>query len=241
MIIGGSAINAAIHAGRHRSDMPGAFQTIMTAPLGRVLLAAVAAGLAAFAVWCLLEAILDTDSKGSDAKGLARRAAGAFVAVLYLGLSLSALGLTLELAKPGGGRIQSWTALLLLQPLGQWLAGITGALIIAAGGYQLREAVREKFQIFDGAWERALHRYGLGSRGLLFLIVGGFMIVAACFRAPAEARGIIGAFRFLEAQPVGWVLACALGAGLAVHGVMLGVGAFRSHAKDAGFESRDRN
>lgn len=241
MIVGGTAINAAVHAGRERGDMPGAFATVMAAPFGPVLLAAVAAGLASFAVWCLLEAILDTSSKGSDAKGLAQRAAGAGVAVLYFGLAFFALRVTLELAQARGTGIKTWTALLLSQPLGQWLTGIAGAFVIAAGAYQLRQAIRREFRIFNGKWCRALHRYGLGSRGLLFLIVGAFIIVAAFFHAPAEARGITGAFRFLEAQPAGWILVCALGAGVAVHGVMLAISAFRAHAKDAGYGSRDRN
>ena len=238
VIVGGTAINAALHAGRSRGDMPGAFRTIIHAPMGRVLLGVIAAGLAAFAVWCLLEAILDTTRKGSDAKGLARRAAGVFVACLYFGLSFFALRVTLDLAHTRGSKIQGWTALFLSQPLGQWLVGIAGALIISAGLYQIGQAIRGEFGSHDGKWARWLHRYGLASRAVLFLVTGGFMLVAAFFRAPAEARGISGAFRFLEAQPVGWVLVCAIGAGLAVHGVMLGIGAFRSHGKDAGYGER---
>ncbi len=158
---------------------------------------------------------------------------GAIVGGLYAsGMSPDAIEQSLAKA--------DWRYLLsdVSQPLGQWFVGIAGALIISAGLYQIGQAVRGEFGSHDGKWARWLHRYGLASRAVLFLVTGGFMLVAAFFRAPAEARGISGAFRFLEAQPVGWVLVCAIGAGLAVHGVMLGIGAFRSHGKDAGYGKR---
>lgn len=233
VIIGGTAINAAFHVGRHGNDMPGAFKIIVDAPMGRILLGVMAAGLAAFALWCLLEAILDTTRKGTSARGLAERAAAVFIAALYAASSFFAARLMFEPTLARGTRIQGWTALLLAQPLGQWLAGILGLMIICAGLYQLAQAIRGGPNEHDRPWLRWMARYAFASRGLLFLVVGGFMIVAGILRAPAEARGIGGAFRFIERQPVGSTLLCAIGGGVALFGIMFAVEAFRTHSTAA--------
>ena len=228
VIAGGAAINAAFHARRSSNDMATAFKIIVEAPMGRVLLAVTAAGLAAFAVWCLLDAILDTSGKGTKAKAIAQRAAGVLVGCVYIGLSFLAIRSTLELSTPGGTSIQRWTAVLLSKPFGQCLAGIAGLIIIAVGAHHLGTAFRGDVKLPEQWSLRALGRYGLASRGLLFLVIGGFMTVAAIYRAPDEARGLPGAFRFLGHQPFGSALVCVVGLGLAVHGVISAVVVFRS-------------
>ena len=230
VMIGSAAINAAWHARRSSRDLDTAFEMIIAAPMGRVLMGIVASGLMAFAIWCLLDAFLDASRKGTKPKGLAQRAAGVFVGCVYLGLSVLAIGLTLEFTQPGGPRIREWTAFLLWQPFGQWLAGAAGAIIITVGALQLGAAFRRGRQQTH-RHRRALEGYGLASRGVLFLVVGGFMIVAAVFRAPAEARGLRGAFRFLGQQPFGLTLVCVIGVGLAVHGIMSGLETFRNHRR----------
>lgn len=232
VMVGSAAINTAWYARRSAHDLDTAFEMIIAAPLGRVLLAIVAAGLMAFAVWCLLDAFLDTSKKGTEPKGLVQRAAGIFVGCVYLGLSLLAIGFTLEFTQPGGPRIQQWTALLLSQPFGQWLAGGAGAVILAVGALQLGAAFRRGRQQTHKR-RRTLEGYGLASRGLLFLVIGGFMIVAAVFRAPAEARGLRGAFQFLGQQPFGLTIVCVIGVGLAVHGIMSAMETFRRHRRFA--------
>ena len=233
VIIGSSAINAAFQARRSSHDLATAFEIIVAAPMGRVLLAVVASGLMAFAVWCLLDAVLDTSSKGSKPKAFAKRAAGIVVGCLYCGLSLLALALTFEVTQPGGPGIRHWTALLLSQPFGQWLTGIGGTVIVAVGLFQLGAAFCRGRTTTDHAGRRALASYGVASRGLLFLVVGGFLVVAAIFRAPSEARGLRGAFRFLGEQPFGLTIVCVVGVGLAVHGIMSAIEAFRTHRRFA--------
>ena len=233
VVIGSSAINAAFQARRSSHDLASAFEIIIVAPMGRVLLAVVASGLMAFGIWCLLEAILDTRGKGSAAKGFAQRSAGIVVGCIYCALSLAALGLAFDVTEPGGPGIRSWTALLLSQPFGQWLTAIVGLVVVAVGAFQVGAAFCRARKRTDQLRRRALESYGLASRGLLFLVTGGFMIVAAIFRAPGEARGLRGAFRFLGQQPFGLTLVCIVGAGLAVHGIMSALDAYRCHRRFA--------
>jgi hypothetical protein len=233
VVIGSSAIQAGFRARRSSQDLATAFEIIIAAPMGRLLLGVIALGLMAFAVWCLVDAILDTSKKGSEAKGVAQRAARIFVGCVYCGLSLLALGLTLELTRPGGRGIRAWTALLLAQPFGQWLVAIVGGVVVVVGLSQLGAAFRRGRERTDQPRRRALEAYGLASRGLLFLVVGGFMFVAAIFREPDEARSMRGAFLFLGQQPFGLALVCALGIGVAVHGIMSAVEAFQMHRRSA--------
>ena len=68
-ILGGIAL---LGAGAEASP-EGAFSTLLTQPLGRVLLGAVALGLVGHVLWRLAQAILDADHQGSTAMAMAIR------------------------------------------------------------------------------------------------------------------------------------------------------------------------
>src|SRR6476661_8978056 len=68
--IGLVALLAAAHAGGHTTGSHGAFVAILSQPFGRVLLGMLGAGLAAYAFWRLVQAVMDADHRGSDLKGL---------------------------------------------------------------------------------------------------------------------------------------------------------------------------
>ena len=233
VVVGSSAIHAGFRARRSSQDLATAFEVIIAAPLGRLLLPVIGLGLMAFAGWCVLDAILDTSRKGSEAKGVAQRAAGIFVGVVYCGLSVLALALTFELTRPGGRGIREWTGLVLSQPFGHWLVAIAGAIITAVGVFQLVGGFWRGRRVTQHRPGRALEGYGLASRGLLFLVIGGFMIVAALSRTATQVRGVRGAFLFLGQQPFGLTLVCVLGVGVAVHGIMSAIEAYKTHRHSA--------
>ena len=58
LVIGGTALRAIGYTARQTEDFPGAFTLIAEVPLGRVLLALVGVGLAAFGIARVLEAFL---------------------------------------------------------------------------------------------------------------------------------------------------------------------------------------
>ena len=68
----GIAAKVAIGAGGAVTDQKGALQTILEQPygLGRILLGAVTFGLFGFALWCRMRALIDTEGKGTTAKGM---------------------------------------------------------------------------------------------------------------------------------------------------------------------------
>src|SRR5918995_3987130 len=62
-------------------------------------------------------------------------------------------------------------------------------------------------------------RFGLIARGVVFVIIGGFLIVAAFEFNSAEARGLQGALETLQQQPYGWILLGIVALGLVAFGV----------------------
>jgi negative regulator of sigma E activity len=218
-LVGVLAVQAALGQGGQTTDAKGVLQTIAQAPFGRVLLALVALGLLGHAVWRFVQAIMDTENKGSDAKGLGTRAAYAGIGVVYVGLALAALRLVLG---SGGTRssdqsTQDWTARLLAQPSGRWLVALVGLIVIGVGLYQFYRAYSAKFREklnlsemspTEETWATRIGRVGFTARGVVFGIIGVFLLIAALQAQPQEARGLAGALQTLaQQQPYGpWLL-----------------------------------
>ncbi|HMA34449.1 MAG TPA: DUF1206 domain-containing protein, partial [Chloroflexia bacterium] len=167
-------------------------------------------------LWGFVRAFLDPLNRGTDAKGLAQRV-GYFVS----GLSYGALVIpTLRLAM-GTGAGQSngpadWTAKLLAEPLGKWLVLLLGLVGLVGGLGQMYMAVTKSFQKDFKSWEMSgdemkwatrVAQFGLVARGLVFAMLGFFVIQAALQANPKEAKGLDGALATLAHQPHGpWVL-----------------------------------
>src|SRR6202049_1297646 len=88
LIIGCLAAKLAIGQGGAATDQRGALHTIYDQPFGKFLLIAVAIGLLAFALWSFIQAIYDTEGKGSTAKGIVARIGYAAVGFAYAALAL---------------------------------------------------------------------------------------------------------------------------------------------------------
>ena len=225
VIIGWFALVAAFGGGGETEGSKGALQSLLGEPFGKILLAIIAVGLFGYVAWRATQAIKDTDDHGADPKGLAVRGGLAVSAVTHTLLAIFAVSLIIG---PGGGGedgTEDWTAWLLQMPFGQWLVAIVGAAITGAGfahiwkGWQ---AGFEKHLVWSGDERRIGHpicRFGLIMRGVAFLIVGGFVFVAAWQADPGEARGLSGALQTLLLQPYGWALLGVMAVGLIAFGL----------------------
>ena len=98
-ILGGIAL---LGAGAEASP-EGAFSTLLTQPLGRVLLGAVALGLVGHVLWRLAQAILDADHQGSTAKAMAIRTVSFGSALANGTLAFGALATAVSGAGAGAG------------------------------------------------------------------------------------------------------------------------------------------
>lgn len=214
LVLGGLASAAAFGSGGEVAGTEGVFQEILSQPFGQVLLAVVALGLLCFALWRVAQSLLDADHMGRDGKALVIRTGLGVSAVVNAALAVSAASLLLGLASASGddSSAQDWTAWLLSVPLGRWLVAGVGLAIAGTGlalgwkGWHGEVAKRLSLSSEQRRWAVPLGRAGYLARGLVFVIIGGFLLVAALQADPAEAKGITGALRTLEQQPYGWLL-----------------------------------
>lgn len=213
-LVGMLAIQTAFGArGRQETDTRTALQWV--AGQSKVLLWLLALGLFGYALWRVVQAILDPEHKGTDLKGLAQRGAMLVSGVAYGGLALAAVRIASG-SGGGGGGSQGWTADLMSRPLGRWLVALAGIAVLISGFVQLRDGWTEKFckhlklKEMDAREHRLARRtgkLGLIARGVVFLISGWFLLQAAWRFDPDEARGLAGALDALASQPAGaWLL-----------------------------------
>jgi uncharacterized protein DUF1206 len=225
VIVGGFALLAAFE-GRRPVDTKGALVSLLQQPLGTALLAFVAAGLLCFAAWRLMQAFLDADHEGNSREALGRRAAYAFSALVYLGLSASAVGLIFQwAARDGDQQTRDWTAWLMRQPMGDWLVIAVGVAVVAGGiaiGVKgIKGTFERRLELHGEARDVMLQvgRYGHLARAAVFVMIGVFLIAAAVHANSREAVGLGGSLRLLQQQPYGWILLAVTAAGFVAFGL----------------------
>jgi hypothetical protein len=166
------------------------------------------------------------------------------------GLAISAVALLLGLSSGAGdseGAAKDWTAYLLAAPFGRWLVGGVGLIIVATGvgvGIKAWNGTFEERLALHGEtrrWAVPAGRLGFFARALVFMIVGGFLVLAAIHADPSEAKGLAGALRTLQQQPYGWVLFGVTALGLFAFGAFQFVVAYyrRIDAPDPGEIGRE--
>lgn len=226
-LVGGLAVLAAVGSGGQAGGSTDALTSLLTKPFGRIWLGLIAAGLMSFALWRIIEAATDADRHGSSAKGLAVRAGHAISGVINAGLALSAGRLALGKPSAGGGdqSAQDWTAWLLSQPFGQWLTGLVGLVLIGIGLGFLRkgwagDVLRHlALPAHAHGWAVPMGRLGFAARGVVFALIGGFLVLAAVQSSSAQVKGLGETLTFIRGQPFGWVLLALTAAGLFAFGV----------------------
>ncbi len=232
VLIGSLAALATFGFGGNPTDSRGALTSVVHQPYGRVLLSVVAVGLAGYAVWRVVMGVADTEDKGSGVKGLGLRFGYACIGVVYAGLCYSAVRLLLGHSAGRGSdeSARGWTRLVFAFPLGRWVVALAGLCVVAFGGWQCFKAFTAKFR---EKWKRhemserarafatRVGQVGLVARGVVFGIIGLFLIQAAWVARAEEARGLGGALRALEAQPYGPYVLGAVALGLVAYGLYM--------------------
>lgn len=227
LLVGWFALQAAMHGGRP-ADSRNALSSLADGGAGRFLLVLVALGLVAYGVWRLLDAV--AGRHGHDGKETAVRAGHAVsgVAHLLLGLFAGSLALRGRAGAASGSQDESardWTGWLLAQPFGEALVMLVGAVLIGVGIYQWVKVYRGDFMRHLGgdappaAWIRPAGRLGFAARGLVFALLGLFLLDAARQHDPSEAGGMGQALATLQAQPNGPLLLGITALGLLLFGL----------------------
>lgn len=231
LIVGGIAARSALGSGGRVEGSRGALRTILEQPFGRFLLGLVALGLAGYALWRFVQAALDPEHGGrTDGGAAARRAGYAVSGVIHTGLALAAARMVMGRGGGGGddrGTVH-WTATLMRQPAGRWLVAAVGLGIVGYGVYALYRAYAVKLSkqldlspLGPAAREWAVRsgRAGIAARGVVFAVMGFFLLRAAMRYDPSQARGLEGALRALREQSYGPWLLGLVALGLVGYGV----------------------
>jgi hypothetical protein len=191
-----------------------------------------AIGIAGYALWRFLQATCDTERKGRDAAGLAARLVYAGLGAFHAGLVVGALQLLRTGSAPTNSSVaaQDWTARLLGKPFGQGFVALVGVLVIGGGCYQGYQAFTARFRdelhlaemgATTARWVVALGRAGYAARGIVFGLIGVFLLYAARRANPGEARGIDSTLATLAAQPFGPWLLGLVALGFVAYGLFL--------------------
>jgi len=231
IVVGALAVLTALGFGGKAKGTQGAMSSIARQPFGKVLLSIVAFGLIAYALWRWVQAVTDADDKGTKAKGIALRLGYAGSGFIYAGLALSAARIVFganDDGKPSAAK--SWTASVMEFPFGRWLVVLAGLGVIGYGLYQCYKGYKEKFRkrLKEGEmsergikWAARCGRVGFIARGIVFLIVGGFLIEAAIRYDSSQAEGLDGVLQALAEQSFGPWLLGGMALGLVAYGLYM--------------------
>lgn len=231
--LGVLAINVASgEASSESASRRGAIELVASQPFGQWLLGILTAGLFALALWNVIMAFTGDPVEGSETKD---RLKFGGKAVIYSATAITALtmlmpywGASMGSRSNGGGSSEDQaTASVMAWPGGPWIVGVVGLLIIGMGIHQ----------IYKHAWKKAFMRRldhsmssdtrsgieragraGYAARGIVAIIVGLFLVLAAVQHDPQEAVGLSGVLAALAAQTWGEAALWLVSIGLLLYG-----------------------
>ena len=230
LLAGVLTARAAFGLGGQPADKRAALRTILSEPFGRVALVLIGVGLIGYVLLRFVQALLDPERKGSDAKGLAIRAGYLLSGLAYGGLALTALRLAAGMAGGGtGGNQQGVITRVFALPLGRWLIGLVGLGVVGAGLYQIYRGWTADFSehlrwgemsAAERSWTTRLGRVGLVARGVVWALAGGFLVQAALLLDPGRVQDSGGALLALAGLLGPWAVG-VVALGLAAYGVYM--------------------
>lgn len=233
-VIGLLALQVAIGSGGKITDQQGAIAALGGTPLGQVLMYVMLAGLIGYALWGFIRAVVDPLQEGTDAKGIAQRVGYMVSGISYGLLALSTYGLitaktTAAPSGAQGAQTQQATASILTQPSGdpgssRWPQPSSLEWVCSRSIRGTRPKFNPQFQLAGYAgsarkWLEWAGRFGTVARGIVFSLIGVFLLQAATQHNASRAQGFDGVLTALLQQPYGTLLLGVVAAGLIAFGI----------------------
>lgn len=225
VIVAALAVKVALGEGGDTTGQKGALSVLVQQPMGKVLLVAVAIGLAALAVASFLQAIKGPGNKPKDDPAWGKRLSRATQGVVAASLAFSAAKLVIGAGGTGGeSASKKATGGVLGWPGGQVLVGLVALGLLGWAGYSIYRGVSGKFMKelnVSGTAERtarALGGIGYVGRGLVIAVISWFLAKAAWEFDPKEAVSLDGALGKLVAQSYGRAALFVVAIGLLAFG-----------------------
>lgn len=229
VLVGLIAAHVSVGGGERLRDRGGALSALADNSLGKVLVAALAVGVAGYAFWRLAQAVLGRPLEGGEKEGWVKRGGYLARGVWYLALLAVALGALAGANEAGGSREEDRTTARVLElPLGRWIVAALGLAVLGAGAFNLYRGASRKFteklklREMGDAEQKAFTGLGVVghvARGLVFGLMGFFLVRAAWQYDPEEAVGLDGALAQVLRQDYGDTLLALVSAGLIAYGL----------------------
>jgi hypothetical protein len=229
-LIGVLSLRIAFSREEEQADRGGAVAEIAQKPFGTPLLWLLGIALAGMALWRLSEAAFGQAGPDGDKPG--KRAMAAGRALFYGFVTYSVLRYAAgDTGSGSGGSDESsrdFTAKALNWPGGQWIVGVAGAAVTAAGLWIAVRALLRRFEkhLRTAEMSRRVRRavsfvgvFGGTARGVVFATAGGFAIAASVQHRPGTTKGLDNTLRTFAETPAGpWLLAL-IAVGLVAFGI----------------------
>jgi len=227
-LIGIIAVQIALGSTHRQADRSGAVRLVAATPFGSVILWLLVIGFAGLTLWRLSEAAYGASGPGGHKAS--KRLVNLAKAVIYGFVTWGILKFALGLGAPASSNMQSrdLTATAFRYSGGRFAVVIAGAVIVGMGFYLAYQAYRAKFRRdlrMGSASPRTrevvtwLGKAGGIARGVVFVTIGIFLVVAAIDARPRQAKGIDSALVTLAHTPAGPWLLGLVALGLVMFGI----------------------
>jgi hypothetical protein len=207
-------------------DQTGALRTLAEQPLGRFLVAAVAIGLLAMAIWQLLEAAIGhREDRGNERTF--ERLASAGRTLIYAYFAWAGYKVFTNADSSSADKQQALTTDLMSSSGGRWLVALIGLGLAALGAGLVWYGVSKRFEKHlrtermnhsARTLARRLGVTGYTAKGVAYGIAGLLFVVAAATFDPNKARGLDAALQALRQQSYGTLLLIVVALGVAAFG-----------------------
>lgn len=222
LLLGVLAVALALGRRSGETDQSGALQSLAQNTGGWALLLVIGIGLACYALWQLVEAVMSGQKAG-------KRVECAVGALIYGGFAATAFSVVVSgRASSQEHRQQAWTAQVMEHTGGRWAVGIAGAVVFVIGAVLVYRGIKRQFEddLDEATMSPGVRKavvflgvVGTCARGIVVAMAGVLLITAAVQFDPQKARGVDGALRALRDTPVGPWLLVAVAIGLVMFGV----------------------
>jgi hypothetical protein len=229
ILIGVIAAQVAVLDQGKLQDRGGALASLADETYGKVLVGALAVGLLGYAFWRLAEAWLGRPLEGGEDDGFFKRVGLVARGLWYLGLCVLAVSVLVGANESSGSNEEDRiTARALDAPAGRWIVGAVGAGVLAAAAYNFwrgftgRFKKKLKLRKMGETEERVftiLGGIGHVARGVVFGLIGWFLVRAAYDYDPEETVGLDGALAKVLQLEYGSALLGIIAAGLIAYGL----------------------
>ena len=227
VLIGGTGLLVAFGLAEEARGSREAIRLVASLPMGRLLIAALAVGLAGYSFLSFVAAMRAPEGS-RDLSGLPARVADGVAGIVYAALVALALALLADPQASTRVASEQWAARIMAVPGGALLLGGAGVVVSGAALYLAWKAAvapivaqfeRRRVPAARLRAVVALARLGIAARAVLFALCGWLLLNAGVTGEPQRVGGLGRALDALAAAPAGRAVVGVVAAGCVAYGV----------------------